>query len=295
MNNTRYDYNFTGLKNQTRPLTLVIDSKDRNTTLYPEPNKYKVKLDPNYKEITCIELVAANVPKSLWNINEHNGTLYFREAEFGDLLSVVVPPGNYSISDLLDILVYLMNGVSSYTYTWNIASYTNIVEIMQTGGTWFELNFIGWAENTIEGTTKENYLENSIGKLLGFPIQNFTNSGSSPLSISGFYPYNIEPIEYITLNIKNINFGHIHSNNQHVKNVFAIFPLSNELATFNYTKQPNSFNPTYTKILSQPLADLKLLEFEWRDSLGNLYEFNNQEHLLVFEIYSNTQLNGFFE
>jgi hypothetical protein len=54
---------------------LVIDSRDRNTKMYPNPNKYIYELIETYKNITEIELINAFIPEFETRINKTNNEL----------------------------------------------------------------------------------------------------------------------------------------------------------------------------------------------------------------------------
>jgi|688.fasta_scaffold12105_15 hypothetical protein len=303
-NETRYDMKFNGLNNNYSPYILTIDSKDRNTQLYPNQNKYKVKLDPDYKEVVSLELVQAIIPKSLYNINNNNNTLkWYLSSNDTQEYFMNLAPGNYTTSDLLSAVqsqmesaaqIFLNSDVSIGT---SINPITQIVSINVSDNALtnpiFQLN-VSATDYTSEGVGHSIYDSNTLGRILGFPATNQIETGVNT-TLTGTYPLNFNHTSYISLHIKNINVGHIHSNNQSLKNAFAVFPLEYDQPSFTYKKESHNINPAYIKEFSQPLRDLKQLEFEWRDDRGNLYDFNNQEHLLVFEIKSNTKLNKFLE
>lgn len=62
-----------------RTYILLVDSRDRNTTKFPNPAKYILDLKTPYKDIVEVELLSAFVPKSEYTITEGvNDTLYVR-------------------------------------------------------------------------------------------------------------------------------------------------------------------------------------------------------------------------
>lgn len=59
---------------------VTIDSRDRNTSLYPNPENYVIELLKPYKNITQVELIGSLVPKSGYTVTEgFNDTLYITE------------------------------------------------------------------------------------------------------------------------------------------------------------------------------------------------------------------------
>lgn len=54
---------------------IVVDSRQRDYTLYPDPNSYLVNLLETYRNVEKIELIAAMVPKTEYNVNSENNLL----------------------------------------------------------------------------------------------------------------------------------------------------------------------------------------------------------------------------
>lgn len=57
--------------------TLVIDSRQRDFTLYPNPSFYRIPLGDEYKNITSIELNGAIIPKTSYNVHSTNNYIDF--------------------------------------------------------------------------------------------------------------------------------------------------------------------------------------------------------------------------
>ena len=96
-----------------QPFALVVDSRDRNKELYPNPNNYVIQL-PRYKDVLSVELIGADVPHTGFNIDSSNNILYlaFTQDMFikyyngirtpdVSYIEVVIPPGYYEASDLV--------------------------------------------------------------------------------------------------------------------------------------------------------------------------------------------------
>ena len=49
---------------------LVVDSRDRDYSLYPNPSNYKFKIDYEYNDITSVELILAQIPNTGYNIHD---------------------------------------------------------------------------------------------------------------------------------------------------------------------------------------------------------------------------------
>ena len=56
---------------------LLVDSRDRNRTIDPDPANYTIELNTNYKDVIEAELISAYIPKSEYQVNQYNNKLYF--------------------------------------------------------------------------------------------------------------------------------------------------------------------------------------------------------------------------
>ena len=70
--------------------TLLIDSRDRNYTLYPNPNSYKIQLNKLYRDVIAIKLTKGMIPHSGFYISEQNNTLYFSEGSNNFIFSALM-------------------------------------------------------------------------------------------------------------------------------------------------------------------------------------------------------------
>ena len=97
--------------------TLLVDSRDRNLELYPDPNEYVINI-PRFRDVLSVELVAADVPHTGFNIDEQENLIYiatsdamFQSYYIGQRIEGVsyliarVPPGYYEASDLVSTIV----------------------------------------------------------------------------------------------------------------------------------------------------------------------------------------------
>jgi hypothetical protein len=128
------------MKKETRTYILVVDSRDRNTTKFPNPAKYTLDLNNHYKDIVEVELLSAFVPKSEYTITTGvNDTLYLKMgdtsynlgsdnvildssenplaipvAKDANIHKISVPAGLYNKSDLGDALEYNLKLVDTH-------------------------------------------------------------------------------------------------------------------------------------------------------------------------------------
>lgn len=80
---------------------IIIDSRDRNYTLYPNSNKYRIDLPEELRDITSIELTLAQIPNTYYNISENNNVFYISESP-NNIVSINIPEGQYNNNSLID-------------------------------------------------------------------------------------------------------------------------------------------------------------------------------------------------
>jgi hypothetical protein len=66
------------LKNNSikQSYTFLIDSKDRDRNVYPHPNYYVVDFTVPFKNVIGLEVIDASVPRTMYNVDVNNNTLY---------------------------------------------------------------------------------------------------------------------------------------------------------------------------------------------------------------------------
>lgn len=72
----------------------AVDSRQRNFNLYPNANNYYINIPDRYRNVTSIELKAAMLPRSEYNVNNSNKYLDF---SIGDYISNIEIIGNIVI------------------------------------------------------------------------------------------------------------------------------------------------------------------------------------------------------
>lgn len=102
----------------------AVDSRQRDYTQYPNPNEYEISIPERYRNVTSVELKAAILPRTEYNINSCNKYL---DLNFGDFISQVSinKPDVYYINQYNQQRMYPPNG----TYTFDIENNKNNAEI----------------------------------------------------------------------------------------------------------------------------------------------------------------------
>lgn len=261
-----------------RRSTIVIDSRDRNTYIFPTPAKYEIDLDEDIQDVIAAELCFADVPLSAYLVNENNNKLHvnFNSAHF----IVLVPQGDYTPVTLAASLRDAINNtVGSAAFKVEYDSQKDNFAFSCTSQ--FTFTFKSEAV-AYDGTTFiEPYMKGTIGKLLGFSNKIYqAQANTDPIFnfklVSEFRKdFNIN--NYVVLNIDSFTVNK--SNNNTINKSFAV--LSKKTAEHN-----SVILRTFQKTFNPPIPKLGKLKICFRDYYGNLYDFQNQDHRIEICVVS---------
>ncbi len=294
---------------------IFVDSCMRNWDK-EEPNSYTVRFNKELKWVHSIELVDGFVPSSGYMIHKHNNKFYFQETQQqvdnNTYYVVDVPHGNYEIDDLLNTLKTRMEDVanSGSKYTITSDGNNNRVSIKTDDGVGtgiFNLIFTDGEEiigdtgfiETLQidpatgkkvsvkkkaGETRNTYINNSIGRILGFKPINLTGS----IMYTGQYIYTLRPYDFLAIfveNDKQDDFSLIDCANDNVQGSFAFVPLDQNTGIFDIASFRRNVvdNVLYKKTFNPPV-NIQRLKITFRTCEGELYDFNGQNNNLLFEV-----------
>jgi hypothetical protein len=281
--------------------TIVIDSSSRNWDK-EDTNNYTIFLGETFNYVHSIELIDGYIPASGYMVTEQNNTLVFKEDD-EQLNYATVPVGNYDIKSLLKKLTSSLNDTSpnNYVYECKFKGATNKVtiecdhefELIFTDSTevvgdrgYMETLVINPVTNRKEiqrvevSNSRQKYVRNSIGKLIGFKPINLENSKY----YTGQMVYDLHPYNYLGmfLNTENADsFGNITapSPDKGADDAFAVVSLTRGCYTFNRVVDNGRFKMNFN-----PPIHFNKLRLQFRTVDGNLYDFNGVDHFLIFEV-----------
>jgi len=234
-------------KNQ-RITRMVIDSRIRDKTLFPNPNSYEIKLDDDINDVISCKLVCMDVPFSTYLINNIHRNINFKIGSTMYVSSLNI--GDYSKTGLATEIQNRMNatvGSAVFTITYNtlLDNYT-----FQNSGA-FTLDFT----NTP-----------GMASLLGFDTKSYDSVGNV---INSIFRMNLEYNSYIIMDID--QFDTIKSIDRDLNKSFAIIPK--QYSTLNISdkyKITKYFNPIIPKLMK--------IRVNMYDKYGNLYDFAGLDH-----------------
>ena len=94
--------------------TIIIDSRQRNYSIYPTPNEYLVELMEPHRNVERIELIAAMMPKTEYNVTTENNLLLVTVAGVTKLCYLT--EGQYTIGSNVTGGNYVSDGSSNCVY-----------------------------------------------------------------------------------------------------------------------------------------------------------------------------------
>lgn len=71
------DVNYLKANSIKQSYTFLIDSKDRDRTIYPNPNNYVVEFSTPFKNIIGMEIIDASIPRTMYNVDIENNLVYY--------------------------------------------------------------------------------------------------------------------------------------------------------------------------------------------------------------------------
>ena len=241
-----------------RNVRVVIDSRDRDTTLYPSCNSYYVDLESDIDEVVSGTIVFADVPMSKYLINVTNNKLVV------DGTSVALETGVYASVEALrsalqaaivSVVADVGITVDSKKQTFEFASDTG-----------FTLRVPG---------------KNNLGKIIGLAADtDYTCDGT----LDAPNPVNLKPLEYIVVSVSHLSVN---------TSTSPVIHKSTALITSDSVKNASSIQMCITKYFNPVISSLRRLQVRCYDYYGNLYDFQNQDHIIVIQFSARKNLRRY--
>jgi hypothetical protein len=247
-------------ENNKKYTRIVIDSKDRNSSLFPYPNDYEIVLDDDINDVVSAQLVSADIPFSSYLVNSFFNTLNIGMG--GSNFNVTLATGDYDGSGLATQMATVLNTASPSNFT---VAYNATTDNYSFGcKASFSINFVDQ--------------KNPLNMLLGFDKKNYTstiNNSNAPYSnvIQSVFRKNFAYNKYIYLSIDQFDLNK--GNAKPINKSFAAL-------TEQYQLLSMSDKPHIVKYFSPTIPRLSKLKIAFYDRFANRYDFQNQDHRLEF-------------
>ena len=217
--------------------SVVIDSRQRNYNLYPNPNNYFIELFESHRNVERLELIAAVFPKTEYNVMSENNLLIVTVN--GVKKDLYLTPGQYLIgSNVYGNVNYISNGDN--TKLWGLIG--ELKRVLNEGFSNFDV-FLATVPSPIDGQYESTGTGKNAAVLNRVVITNsvndfiidFTNKGynnGSPFRLLGFDKTIIKSKK------NNYIYGTNDSGNCDVANLFNDVPygitINSVIAKYDY-------------------------------------------------------------
>lgn len=259
-------------KKTQKQVRLIVDSRERNITLFPNPNAYEINLLEDLNNVTSMSLLHAEFPFDTYLVNSSNNVLIL--AYNNVIYTVQIDIGNYTAQELATELTTLLNttvGSAIFLVEYNVRRDNFIFRCEDVFGLVFKGSSVRGTYNDSMDTV---YPTNSCGRILGFGISNYASLLNSTLPdkqnvINSEFKKNFNVQEYIVVHIEEVELNKSTSNS--LQNSFAIVSKNN-------TTSGDFDNNFVVKYFTPPLKRLHKMRLSFVDFYGNLMDFQNQDH-----------------
>jgi hypothetical protein len=211
--------------------TIIVDSRQRDYSIYPEPNKYLINLMEPHRNVERIELIAAMLPKTEYNINTENNLILLTIG--GITKQLYLTQGQYLIGTNTIGITYTPNGTPALNGL--LTELMNVLNSFYLPSIENNFNVFLATVPSIQGGTGKNasicnriVITNSVDDF----IIDFTNSSylsGSPFRVLGFNKQIISSsktnIIYGTDNLGTCTAINLQSNDIHIISIASIIGI----------------------------------------------------------------------
>lgn len=293
----------------SRPVTILIDSRDRDYKAYPDPHRYSIRLPHTLRNVTHARLMTCEMPASFYVFQEAHGTTGIRVSIDGDVQDVYLSDGNYSFATMSEELQRrLEDAYPNHAFEVHFNDVTQKCSLHASqDGTPVQSFTLDTTESARITTSRTGNRDKETGwglaYYLGFERDQVHNSTQGTLT--GSRPALVFPEQYILLDIRGLGkvqeaglFGE-----QEARHTFAKIPINAPwpyaLTTWSQLVQTNtisegvnppaSFPSVYwdkqitTNTITPPILELNVLDIEFRFHDRTPVDFHSFEHSMTLE------------
>jgi hypothetical protein len=270
---------------------VFVSSNSRDTTQYPNGNKYNVHLTTPIKDIVKVELLHCSVPNSMYNLTDGSNVIAFSNTTTGsgvtpaELTTFSIPPGFYSASGLATELTNATSNNAGMSVTY-ISSQGKFLFKRPTATGAFTMNVTSNNLATMVGLTASTMIDSST-----VAVQTDTNlplfSDNSTYLDQDFVRsttlVDLNPNEGVFLDIKELRTSFneqglkVSGSNgtysgQNMTRSFGMIPMDVSGGAIKRFKKTSDFD--FGIDYPYPIQTIDRLSVEWIDKDGQLLDFN---------------------
>lgn len=285
---------------------VFVDSTNRDITIYKGGSDFVLHLTEPIKDITCVELVQASVPSTMYNVKKHIGTDKQIEITVGTFspFAFNIPPGFYSGPDLallisttlansgVPIVVTFSTSHGKFLFTADAAvSFSikfNDPSLARSMGFLYDNTSITYESDTVNASSPsititsgitnieyETFAANYFDKCIGFNGNNFILSPIiADLHSDNAVFLDIEELRTpFHMDARKIDNGKVDGNN--ISRSFGLIPLDVNSGGIKTFKKNSDYEFCIQYV--NPIRKLDRLTVRWTDKNGTIVNFNGLE------------------
>jgi hypothetical protein len=123
------------LKNNSIKQTciILIDSKNRNFDIYPDPNEYIVNFDVPFKNVIGFDIIDSSIPRTMYSVDKYNNSLFIyihpdkNETSFNNIINNL-NNNNNTDPTFKNIFIELKIPIGDYTFQFFIDEFNAIIK-----------------------------------------------------------------------------------------------------------------------------------------------------------------------
>jgi hypothetical protein len=251
---------------QRHSQVLMINSLDRDQSVWPSPTQVRLKLPRPYRSIERIEIVQVKFFCGLYNLSAARKNSWIWVTDASGTRQVFVPDGTYTIGQLAPVLASALSVGTSVTYTVSFAATTGRITISATGA--FSLPF----QTTLPSQQRTAYSEWGLGWNLGFGPQPADLTGASSYTAVA-WPRLVDDYIYLQMNetehMNEVAHTDLEVTSQTQDSTGQVAHYFGKLLLNNFGCWAQSFIEA-PKAFKPVLGKLERLSLTWTDRFGNV-------------------------
>lgn len=112
----------------------MVDSRTRDRAAHPDPAEYTVEFSAPFRNVCSFSLVDVTIPRTQYSVDVGSNTLRYTLSADPEIFEVTVPPGDYTLPQLCDVLNRLLYGGLTVAPESTPYDLTNTIRIFRTLG-----------------------------------------------------------------------------------------------------------------------------------------------------------------
>jgi hypothetical protein len=265
---------------KSKTIMLELNSRDRNYLNLVKSNPFQYTLPSPIKDVRSIELIGGTIPARTNNVNASNNRFTFMES--GVKRTIVIPPGYYTESALLESMGALLSAGSLSRYVIRCSCIGKLIIIQETFAQPFSILFFSTGTPDVLDPTNGALLEmKTPAFLLGFDMSDYHSIDGIIISPNSIDLNTTSTRLYLYMNFQNSLDLSCISRGAGRRPPFAIIYLDKDTHGYKFLNK-ETFSPiSYS--LPQPIGRLTTIQVEFRDEFYQVVDFNGKDFSLLLE------------